>query len=130
MRGLEMGRIYKTVRVRYCRKAEYVVAFVDSGADTCVISQRLARRLKMRMPNTSKVIVADGRQIPTRTDIITIESPNEKVKVKLTVDITDLPFDEDIDILDMILGIDFLQETESMLEFHHGGKKSLCRART
>jgi len=41
-----MGRIYKAVIVRNGDKVEHVVAFVDSGADISLISERLARRLK------------------------------------------------------------------------------------
>jgi hypothetical protein len=74
------------------------------------------------------VKVADGRVIPTKTSRIWVETPNEKVRIKLTVDITDIPFDEDIDILDIILGIDYLQETESRLKFRHTVKKGLRRA--
>jgi hypothetical protein len=125
-----MGRIYKSIMVRNGAKSEYITAFVDSGADISLISERLARRLRLKMGGPGFVKVADGRVIPTKTGRIWVEEPNERVKFRLTVEITNLPFDEDIDILDMIIGIDFLQETESMLEFHHSGKRSLCRAKT
>jgi len=74
------------------------------------------------------VKVADGRIIPTKTARITVEMPNEKVRIRLTVDVTDLPFDEDINILDMILGVDFLQESECRLHFHRTGRKGARRA--
>jgi hypothetical protein len=124
-----MGRIYKSILVRNGTRSEYITAFVDSGADISLITERLARRLKLKMGGPGNVKVADGRVIPTKTGRIWVEEPNSKVKFRLTVDITDLPFDEDIDVLDMILGVDFLQETESMLEFHHSGKRSICRAK-
>jgi len=43
-----MGRIYKSVIIKNGNKKEYVVGFVDSGADTTVISGRLARRLNIK----------------------------------------------------------------------------------
>jgi len=73
-------------------------------------------------------MVADGRVIPTRKARVLVEAPGEKVKIRLAVDITDLPFDEDIDILDAILGIDFLHESESQPTFHRTGKKGARRA--
>jgi len=123
-----MGRIYKSVIIKNGNKKEYVVGFVDSGADTTVISGRLARRLNIKKTNPSDLMVADGRVIPTRKARVLVEAPGEKVKIRLAVDITDLPFDEDIDILDAILGIDFLQESESQLTFHRTGKKGARRA--
>lgn len=123
-----MGRIYKTVIVKNGDKLEHVVGFVDSGADTTVISARLARRLKIRKTVPGSLMVADGRVIPTRKTRILVIVPDEKVRIKLAVDITNLPFDEDIDILDMILGIDFLQESESRLIFHRTDKKGARRA--
>ena len=123
-----MGRIYKPVLVRNNGRKEHIVAFVDSGADTSLISERLARRLNVKMGAPSSLMVADGRVIATRTGRIKVEVPDEKVRIRLTVDITDIPFDEDIDILDMILGIDFLQESESRLVFHRPDKKGARRA--
>ena len=123
-----MGRIYKPILVRNNGKKEYIVAFVDSGADTSLISERLARRLNVKMGTPSSLMVADGRVIPTRTGWIQVEVPDKTVRIRLNVDITDIPFDEDIDILDMILGIDFLQETESRLVFHRTRKKGARRA--
>jgi len=124
-----MGRIYVPVIVRNGRKVEHIVAFVDSGADISLMSERLARRLNIKMGSPNRVKVADGREIPTRTGRILVEAPNEKVSIRLTVDITNLPFDEDIDILDMILGIDYLQETEARLKFHRPVKKGALKAR-
>jgi len=123
-----MGRIYKTVIVKNGNKQEHVVGFVDSGADITVISERLARRLNVKLGAPSSLMVADGRVIPTRTGRIRVEIPDKKVRIRLNVDITDIPFDEDIDILDMILGIDFLQESESRLVFHRTRKKGARRA--
>lgn len=119
-----MGRIYKSVIVKNGVNKEYVVGFVDSGADTTVISGRLARRLKIKKTMPGNLMVADGRVIPTRKTWIVMEVPYDKVKLDLAVDITNLPFDEDIDILDVILGVDFLQETESRLVFHKTVKKN------
>jgi predicted aspartyl protease len=123
-----MGRIYKTVILKNGNKQEHVVGFVDSGADITVISERLARRLNVKLGAPSSLMVADGRVLATKTGKIRVEVPDEKVRIRLNVDITDIPFDEDIDILDMILGIDFLQESESRLVFHRTRKKGARRA--
>ena len=120
-----MGRIYRSIILRNATRTMHAVAFVDSGSDTSLISERISRRLGIKALAKSSVRLADGRMLPTRTAIVTIESPNDKLRKEVLVDISNIPFEDDIDDLDVILGLDFLQENGIRLSFRKP-KKSIA----
>jgi len=112
-----MGRIYRPIVLHYGKRNIHVVAFVDSGADTSLISRRVADKLKIKATASSSVRLADGREIPTKKALVVVESARDDIKHELAVDISDAPFDEDIDEIDMIIGLDFLQKNGVKLIF-------------
>jgi hypothetical protein len=125
MRGLDMGRIYKSVILRNAPISLHAVAFVDSGSDTTILSQRISRQLGIKLRAKSSVMLPDGRMLPTKTGIVTIEVPRDGLSQEIAVDISDVPFEEDVDDLDVILGLDFLQENGIRLSFRKP-KKSIA----
>jgi hypothetical protein len=112
-----MGRIYKSVILRNAPISLHAVAFVDCGSDTTILSQRISRQLEIKPMAKSSVMLPDGRMLPTKTGIVTIEVPRDGLSQEIAVDISDVPFEEDIDDLDVILGLDFLQENGVRLSF-------------
>jgi len=112
-----MGRIYRPIILRNGRKTVHIVAFVDSGADSTVMSERVAKQLGIRPSVASNIEMADGRSIPTVIGKVVVESPRDSIKKGMFVDITDIPFEQDMDDVDMILGLDFLQENGIQLSF-------------
>jgi len=120
-----MGRIYKSVILKNAPRSLHAVAFVDSGSDTTIISQRISRQLGIKLRAKSSILLPDGRMLPTRTGILTIEVPRDGLSQETAVEISDVPFEEDIDDLDVILGLDFLQENGIRLSFRKP-KKSIA----
>lgn len=64
-----------------------------------------------------KVIVANGEFITTYVDKVRIISTRDGIDTIMYVDISDVPFDLDIDDIDLIIGIDFLQKNGIKLVF-------------
>ena len=58
-----MGRIYRPIQLKKGNKKVDVVAFVDSGADKSVISQRIAKQLGLRPKRREKIVVATDEVI-------------------------------------------------------------------
>jgi predicted aspartyl protease len=112
-----MGKIFRPIVLHHGKLHAHVVAFVDSGADISVVSEKVADRLRIIPRTRGSIRLADGREIETRIGFVTVESPNDRIKHRFRVDITDVPFIEDIDKVDMIIGIDFLQMNGIRLDF-------------
>lgn len=128
-----MGRLFRAVTLRNAGRSIMIVAFIDSGSDTTIISHRLARKLHLRPFGKDNIELPDGRVIPTYVGKVMIEVERDNIKKMFRVDITDLPFNEDIDDVDMIIGVDLLQACNIKLQFIEGhagrsGKGPVWRA--
>ncbi len=116
-----MGRVYKALTLTNEGRSVEVVAIVDTGSDSCVISKRIADFLGIRGLETEMIEVASGEIIETEIGDVVIESKFDGIKSKVFVNITDLPFKRDRDEnIDMIVGVDFLQENGVSLKFRKG----------
>lgn len=112
-----MGKIYRPLVLRNGPKVHHIVAFIDCGSDTTVLSRPAAKALGLRSHGISQIALPDGRLIETEVAHVSIKSPRDRIKSLFTVDITNVPFDEGMDDIDMILGTDFLQENNIKLIF-------------
>ncbi|MCG2826742.1 MAG: retroviral-like aspartic protease family protein [Thermoplasmatales archaeon] len=112
-----MGRIYRPIQLRNNGRKVDVVAFVDTGADKSVISERVAKKLKLKFKRRDKLVVANREVITAYVDKVRVVSTKDNINIMMYVDITDVPFDIDIDDIDMIIGIDFLQKHNVKLSF-------------
>jgi predicted aspartyl protease len=126
-----MGRLYRAVRLRNGRRSWTIVAFIDSGSDTTIISKRIAKKLGVHTTKGSSIIMPDGRDIPSEVGKVIVEVERDGIKKRWVVDITDIPFNEDIDDVDMIIGVDLLQACNIRLQFIEGrsGKGPVWHAR-
>ena len=120
-----MGRIYKALILKNNGKQAEVVAFVDTGSDRTIISQRIADWLGVESFESADIFVADGGRISTGIGEVVVESHLDKIKCRIPVNITDIQFDADFEEnIDMIIGVDFLQENGVKLDFGKGEMES------
>ena len=113
-----MGRIYRALRLSHGNKTCDVVAFVDSGSDRTVISERMAKRLGLRTRGGEKIKVANREVIDTRLAKLRILSILDNIDCVIRVAVTDMPFElEPDENIDMIIGLDFLQKNRIKLIF-------------
>ena len=111
-----MGRIYKGLTLRNNGKHVEVVGFVDTGSDTCILSRRIADFLEIESTGDESIQVANGATIETELGEVLVESQLDGIDSKIPVNITDTPFEvEPEENVDMIIGIDFLQENNVSL---------------
>ena len=111
-----MGRIYKPVKIKGKKCEKIVVGFVDTGADRTILSNKIAKKMKLKLYGKFLAISATNHEILGKyTDIELITEDNGR-KAIIPVGVTDEPFDDDEGI-EVILGIDFLQESETVLRF-------------
>ncbi len=114
-----MGRIYKALTLRSNGKHTEIVGFVDTGSDTCIISRRIAKFLGIEPTGEEQILVANGETIDTILGEVIVESQIDGINSKIPVNITDAPFESDPDEnVDMIIGLDFLQENNVTLKLH------------
>lgn len=113
-----MGRMYRAVQLKNNGHVEMIVAFIDTGSDGCVISKRIADRLHLDTIEGEGIEVANREVIETEISKVTIISPKDRIEIEMTVDVTDIPFIDNIDEnIDMIIGVDFLQRNKIKLVF-------------
>jgi len=122
-----MGKLFRSVLLRNGRKKVNIVAFIDSGSDTTIISRRIAHELGITTSRGGGIFMPDGREIPSEVGEIVVVVPRDGIKKKWVVDITDIPFIEDIDDVDMIIGVDLLQECNIKIFFQ--GRERFSRTR-
>lgn len=122
-----MGRLYRSVRLSNDGRSRSIVAFIDSGSDTTIISRRIATYLGIRMTEGGKIIMPDGRKISSEVGEVIVEVERDGIKKRWVVDITDIPFNEDIDDVDMIIGVDLLQECNIKIHFQGNGRPAGSR---
>ena len=122
-----MGKLFRSVLLKNGRKTIYIVAFIDSGSDTTIISERIANELGVVTTKGGGILLPDGRKIPSEVGEIEIKVPRDGIKKKWIVDITDIPFNEDIDDVDMIIGVDLLQECNIKIHFQGNSRPAGSR---
>jgi len=113
-----MGRIYRPIELCNGGKCIDVVGLIDTGADETVISESIAKKLKCELKGELEANTITLEPVTLKTAYISIHDRWGKVKTKLLVGVTDRFFDVDEGI-DIILGVDFLQKTESFIDFRN-----------
>ena len=113
-----MGRIYRALRLCSGGMTLDVVAFVDSGLDRTVISERIAKRLGLEVKGKEKIKVANREIIDTMLAKVRIISILDNIDCIMRIAVTDMPFElEPDENIDMIIGLDFLQKNNIKLIF-------------
>ncbi len=109
-----MGRIYKPIEVSYNGTKRITVGLVDSGADETVVSGKLARELGAELYGTYKARCASQYVLEGKYADLHLTELESGKSIIIKVGVSDIPFDTD-DVndegVDVILGIDFIQET-------------------
>src|SRR6266487_4625297 len=93
-----------------------VKTLIDSGAAANIITNKLRKRLGIRIERPSKIIftIANGKKIPSLGETeITIEI-DEEVEIPITVQIIDSIKE------DLLLGTAFLVKTKGVIDFENG----------
>jgi len=115
-----MGRIFKPVSVQTNGNEMQVVAFVDSGADDSIVSERIAQELGAELYGKYLAYSASNDPITGRLATLTITL--DGITLKHEVGVTNTPFHSeysDEEGVNMIIGLDILQEIEARLQFTH-----------
>ena len=113
-----MGRIYRPVLVSGNGKQEMTIAFVDSGSDETIISERLANELGIELFGKYYFLTASGEHITGRLGKVRIK--DEQIDHELLVGVTDAIFRSEYSDdhgIEVIIGIDFLQDNNLKLDF-------------
>lgn len=113
-----MGRLYRPVEVSFNGRKKVAVAIVDTGADETVISERLARQLNAELYCTYLAKCASQTILTGKYADIMIKELNTGKEAIIEAGVSNIPFDtDDIDEegLDVILGVDFIQETDLLI---------------
>ena len=88
------------------------------GCDKTIISDRIGRLLEIERFGTERIEVANAEIIGVGLGHVTIISINDNIETEMEVGISDIPFKADPDEnIDMIVGVDFLQEHNIKLIF-------------
>lgn len=114
-----MGRVYKPIEASLNGKSRVTVGLVDTGADETVISEKLAKKLNAELYGTYKAFCASQFVLTGKYADIMIKDLTCGKSITMKVGVSDVPFDTD-DIndegLDVILGVDFIQEIDLKLQ--------------
>ncbi len=113
-----MGRIYRPIIVSANGCEKLTVAFIDSGADETVISKEVAKELRVKLYGVYRSYSATNHIIEGNFAEVTLKDDN--VKVTMEVGVSDIPFKSDYsdeEGVEVILGVDFLQEAGIKLDF-------------
>jgi len=93
-----------------------VKTLIDSGAAANIITNKLRKRLGIRIERPSKTIftIANGKKIPSLGETeITIEI-DEEIEIPITVQVIDSVKE------DLLLGTAFLVKTKGVIDFENG----------
>ena len=113
-----MGRIYRALEIINNGKIAEVVALVDTGSDRTILSERVANLVGLSGDIKDRIQVANGEIIEARLGEARVVSHRDGIDAKMDMDITNVPFDVDYEEgIDMIIGVDFLQEHNIKLIF-------------
>ena len=108
--------MYRGIQIKSNGISKIAVAFIDSGCDETIISERLAKKLKLKLYGKFEILTAGKIKITGKLGEVTIT--DEKIKDKITVGVTNQPFDDvEEHGIDIILGHDFLQRNKIKLIF-------------
>ena len=110
-----MGRMYRPVEVGNGHARSVFVAILDTGADETVLSQRAASAVGVELYGAFSALCASQTRIEGRYADITIKDLWSGKETALAAGVSDVPFNtDDIDEegLDVILGVDFVQEVK------------------
>ena len=111
-----MGRVYRPIELCNGDTCIDVVGLIDTGADETVISEAIANKLNCELKGEFEANTITMEPVTLKTTYIQIHDRWSKVKAKLLVGVTDRFFDVDEGI-DIVIGVDFLQKTESIIDF-------------
>jgi hypothetical protein len=111
-----MGRIYRPIQLCNGKRCVDVVGLIDTGADETVISEVISKKLGCETIGEFEASTITLEPVKLKTTHIEILDRWAKVKAKMLVGVTDKFFDVDEGI-DIIIGVDFLQKTESKIDF-------------
>ena len=102
-----MGTIRQNVEMmRTDGKYLKVKALIDSGASSSFITKKLAKRLGLKEQVKDMMILGDGTEIEVGLTVALIRIKGWRMPIKLGI--------TDIDGDDMIIGVDFMQEHDSL----------------
>lgn len=110
-----MGRVYGPVEVSFNGNKEIVVAIVDTGADETVISKKLVDKLNLSLYGLYVAKCASQTILTGKYTDVNIKELESGKELQIEVGVSDIPFDtDDIDEegIEVILGVDFIQETK------------------
>ena len=108
--------MYRGLQIKSNGRSKIAVAFIDSGSDETIISERLAKKLKLKLYGKFEIITAGEKKITGKLGEVTLI--DENIRDKITVGVTDKPFDDvEEHGVDIILGHDFLQRNKIKLIF-------------
>ncbi len=113
-----MGRLYRPVELSNGRNCVDIVGLIDTGADETVISEMIAKKLGCSFEGELKATTITLEQVVIETTRIKIHDRWDKSKKRMLVGVTDRFFDTDEGI-DILLGVDFLQKTGSVIDFRN-----------
>ena len=115
-----MGRTYRPVEISVGNGKAVSVALVDTGADESVISADIARKIHAALMGKYQARCASDFIIEGRYSNVRIKDLKEGFETNLVVGVSNTPFQTD-DVneegVEIILGVDFLQETNMGLKF-------------
>ena len=113
-----MGLQYRPIEISVGDVTRFSVGLIDTGADETIISNKLAKELKCRLRGNFTAKSASRGVVQGKyAQLGTInEKWSGKSVTKYRVGVTDDPFADDEGI-DIIIGVDFLQDTEYNLKF-------------
>jgi len=109
-----MGRVYRPIEVSCNHQRRITVGLVDTGADETVVSQRLANEVGVSLYGNYTARCASQYTLQEKYADVTITDLVTGKSIIITVGVSDVPFhtdDIDDEGLEVILGIDFIQET-------------------
>lgn len=91
---------------------------MDSGADETVISQKLAEVIGVDLYGLYRSYSATGQVIEGKFAVVTFK--DEKIEITMVVGVSEIPFKSeysDEEGIDVIIGVDFLQDAKVKLAF-------------
>jgi len=106
--------MYIPVEVSVNGNSKITVGLIDTGADETVISEKIAKELVIKPYGSYNGICASGFLIEGKYADVHVTDMKSGKNLVMKVGVSDVPFNTD-DIndegLNIILGIDFIQET-------------------
>jgi len=113
-----LGRIYRSLIISNGNKEKMTVAFVDTGVDETIISNDLANELGLILYGNYKSYSATGQVIEGHFTQVTFK--DFEIEMMLEVGVSNIPFQSELsdeEGVEVILGVDFLQDAGIKLDF-------------